>query len=256
MAGLNSPLRDHSQSDGQGVGLGASSAPAIEAAAVCKRYGKVRALNNVSLTIACGEVFGLLGPNGSGKTTFLRTLCGYLAPSSGSIRVFGHDVVSDAMAARTQIGYAPESAALYRHMRVGEFLRFAARLRGVAKGRVNEAVDRVAEMVAITDRLNTPIPALSRGYRQRVGIAQALVHSPQLVVLDEPTNGLDPRQIIETRELIRRLAGHHTVLMSSHILSEVHKVADRVAVLLDGELKGVRTMAETPDLEGWFLSLA
>lgn len=230
--------------------------PAIEANVVCKRYGKVRALSDFSLTISPGEVFGLLGPNGSGKTTFLRTLCGYLAPSSGSIRVFGHDVVKDAMAARTQIGYAPESAALYRHMRVGEFLRFVARLRGVKNNQVNDAVERVAEMVAIKDRLNTPIPALSRGYRQRVGIAQALVHTPRLVVLDEPTNGLDPRQIIETRELIRRLAGQHTVLLSSHILSEVHKVADRVAVLLDGELKGVRTMAETPDLESWFLSLA
>ena len=237
-------------------GLNPALVPAIEAVVVCKHYGKVRALKDFSLKIAPGEVFGLLGPNGSGKTTFLRTLCGYLAPSSGSIRVFGHDVVSDSMAARRQIGYAPESAALYRHMRVGEFLHFAARLRGVTKERVKEAVDRVAEIVAITDRLNTPIPALSRGYRQRVGIAQAMVHEPRVLVLDEPTNGLDPRQIIETRELIRRLAGHHTVLLSSHILSEVHKVADRVAVLLAGELKGVRSMADTPDLESWFLSLA
>ncbi len=214
------------------------------------------ALHEFSLTIQPGEVFGLLGPNGSGKTTFLRTLCGYLAPSNGVIRVHGHDVVRESMAARQQIGYAPESAPLYRHMRVGEFLRFAARLRGVAEERVDAAVDRVARMVAIADRLNTPIPALSRGYRQRVGIAQALVHEPRVVVLDEPTNGLDPRQIIETRELIRGLAQHQTVLLSSHILSEVHKVADRVAVLLNGHLKGVRSMAETPDLESWFLSLA
>ena len=232
--------------------------PAVEATGVGKRYGKVVALRDFTLSIAPGEVFGLLGPNGSGKTTVLRTLCGFLAPTEGRIRVHGHDVVQDSMAARRAIGYAPESAPLYRHMRVGEFLRFAARLRGVPVNELTTAVERVAEMLSIADRLGSPVPTLSRGYRQRVGIAQALIHSPRVVVLDEPTNGLDPRQIIETRELIRRIAGSHTVLLSSHILPEVQKVADRVAVLLGGELKGIRAnrIDTTADLEDWYLSLA
>ena len=230
--------------------------PAIVARGVTKRYGPVLALDDFSLEISKGEVFCLLGPNGSGKTTFLRALTGYLLPTAGSIEVAGCDTVRDPMAARRRIGYVPESVPLYRHMRVGEFLAFMARLRGVPDRAVGAAVDSAAERLALTDRLRTPIPALSRGYRQRVAIAQALVHDPEVLVLDEPTNGLDPRQIIETRNLIRGLAGRHTVLMSSHILAEVEKTADRVAVLLGGRLRGLRAMADTPDLESWFLSLA
>ena len=230
--------------------------PAIVARGVTKRYGPVLALDDFSLEIARGEVFCLLGPNGSGKTTFLRALTGFLLPTSGSIEVVGCDAVREPMAARRKIGYVPESAPMYRHMRVGEFLAFMARLRGVPERQVNEAVCATAERLTLSDRLQTPIPALSRGYRQRVAIAQALVHDPEVLILDEPTNGLDPRQIIETRNLIRGLAGRHTVLMSSHILAEVEKTADRVAVLFGGRLRGLRTIAETPDLESWFLSLA
>lgn len=230
--------------------------PVIVATEVTKRYGRMAALESFSLDVRRGEVFCLLGPNGSGKTTFLRMLTGFLLPSAGSLRVAGFDVVNDPMAARRRIGYVPESVPMYRHMRVGEFLAFMARLRGMPDSGVKAAVERVAQTLALEDRLRAPIPTLSRGYRQRVALAQALVHDPEVLVLDEPTNGLDPRQIIETRNLIRRLTGRTTVLMSSHILAEVHKTADRVAVLLGGRLRGVRALAKTPDLEQWFLSLA
>ena len=233
-----------------------AAVPAIVARGVAKRYGPVVALDDFSLEIRRGEVFCLLGPNGSGKTTFLRVLTGYLLPTAGSIEVAGCDAVREPMAARRKIGYLPESVPLYRHMRVGEFLVFMARLRGVPERALADAVRRAAGMLSLEDQLRTPIPALSRGYRQRVALAQALVHDPEVLVLDEPTNGLDPRQIIETRKLIRGLAGRHTVLMSSHILAEVEKIADRVAVLLGGRLRGLRATAGTPDLESWFLSLA
>lgn len=228
----------------------------IVANEVTKRYGRFAALERFSLQVRRGEVFCLLGPNGSGKTTFLRILTGFLLPSGGALHVAGYDVIHEPMAARRRIGYVPESAPLYRHMRVGEFLGFMARLRGMPDSEVEAAVGRAAHTLALEERLRSPIPTLSRGYRQRVALAQALVHSPEVLVLDEPTNGLDPRQIIETRNLIRRLAGRTTVLMSSHILAEVEKTADRVAVLLEGRLLGVRPVSATSDLEQWFLSLA
>ena len=222
---------------------------------VTKRYGAVTAVDSLTLRIAPGEVFCLLGPNGSGKTTFLRMLTGYFSPSSGRLAVDGHDTVSEPMQARHQLGYVPETVPLYRHMRVREFLTFVARLRHVPSAEVGAAIDRVAVQLALGDVLGKPIGTLSRGYRQRVALAQALVHDPKILVLDEPTNGLDPRQIIEVRSLLLALAGRHTILMSSHILGEVEKTADRVAILLRGRLLGVRAVAETPDLEAWFLSL-
>jgi ABC-2 type transport system ATP-binding protein len=230
-------------------------APAISAVGVCKRYGAVTALDRLTIDIRRGEVFGLLGPNGSGKTTFMRLLSGYLLPSAGQLMVAGLDAVRDSLAVRRRIGYVPESAPLYRQMRVGEFLAFMARLRGLPERAVAAAVARVVDRLALDAVVDKPTRALSRGYRQRTSLAQALIHDPDILILDEPTNGLDPRQIIEMRELIRSLAGRHTILMSSHILSEVEKTSDRVAVLLGGRLLGVRAMADTPDLEGWFLSL-
>jgi len=223
---------------------------------VSKRYGSTVALASLDLDINRGEVFGLLGPNGSGKTTFIRLLAGYLLPTSGRLEICGHDAVDASLEARRRIGYVPESAPVYRDMRVREFLAFMARLRGVAENRVSSAVDRVIDALKLGNVANRPARNLSRGYRQRTAIAQALVHEPELLILDEPANGLDPRQIIEVRDLIRGLAGRHTVLMSSHVLSEVAKISDRVGVLLDGRLRGVRAMADTPDLEEWFLSLA
>jgi ABC-2 type transport system ATP-binding protein len=229
---------------------------AVTAQAVSKRYGPVVALDHLDLQIRRGEVFCLLGPNGSGKTTFIRLLAGFLSPTAGRLSVDGFDVQRQPMQARGRIGYAPEPAPLYRHMRVREFLAFMARLRRVPPGDVAQAVQQVAEQLEIADKLDAPVPTLSRGYRQRVSLAQALVHAPQLLILDEPSNGLDPRQIIEMRRLIRSLAGRYTVLMSSHILSEVAKTADRVGVLLGGQLKGLRDVRAGDDLEDWFLSMA
>jgi ABC-2 type transport system ATP-binding protein len=223
---------------------------------VSKRYGPTVALASLDLEINRGEVFGLLGPNGSGKTTFIRLLAGYLLPTAGQLEICGCDAVEQSLQARRRIGYVPEAAPVYGYMRVREFLAFMARLRGLTGRAVADAVDRVIASLALQAVADRPTRTLSRGFRQRTAIAQALVHDPELVILDEPTNGLDPRQIIEVRELIRGLAGRHTVLMSSHVLGEVAKTADRVGVLLDGQLRGVRAMADTPDLEAWFLSLA
>ena len=223
---------------------------------VTKRYGRFTAVRDVTLSVAAGEVLGLLGPNGSGKTTLLRMLTGYSSPSRGRLTVAGFDTVRQPMEARRRIGYVPESLPLYGHMRVRELLRFMALLRGVEERAVPAAVEEAAAALDLHDVLAAPIRTLSRGFRQRVAIAQALVHSPEVLVLDEPTNGLDPRQIIETRLLVRRLAGQRTVLMSSHILSEIAKTVDRVAILLDGALLTVRAISDTPDLEGLFLSLA
>jgi ABC-2 type transport system ATP-binding protein len=228
---------------------------AIRAEGVSKRYYSFTALDRLDLEVRRGEVFCLLGPNGSGKTTFIRMLAGYLSLSAGRLFVAGHDVVREGLAAKRKIGYVPEAVPLYAHMRVGEFLRFMARLRQVPADAVEAAVERAARLLAVDGVLRKPIRALSRGFRQRTALAQALVHDPEILILDEPTNGLDPRQIMETRTLVRSLAGRHTILMSSHILSEVEKTADRVGLLLDGRLLGVRSIAETPDLEGWFLSV-
>jgi ABC-2 type transport system ATP-binding protein len=232
-----------------------ADAPAISAVNVSKRYGRLAALDRLTLHVRAGEVFGLLGPNGSGKTTFMRLLAGYLLPSAGKLTVCGLDIVNEPLAVRRRIGYVPESAPLYREMRVGEFLKFIARLRGLPEREVGDAVARVVDRLALSAVLDKPTRALSRGYRQRTALAQALIHDPDILILDEPTNGLDPRQIIEMRQLIRSLAGRHTVLMSSHILSEVEKISDRVAVLLNGRLLGVRAIADMSDLEEWFLSL-
>lgn len=198
----------------------------------------------------------LLGPNGSGKTTFIRLLAGYLTPTAGTLEVAGHDVTREPMQVRRRIGYAPEPAPAWRHMRVREFLACMARLRGLRADAVDAAIERVADRLELRDRMDAMIPTLSRGYRQRVCLAQALVHDPEIVILDEPANGLDPRQIIEMRELIRSLAGSHTVLMSSHVLPEVVRTAQRVAVLLGGRLRGLREVRPGDDLEDWFLSLA
>ncbi|MEA2809439.1 MAG: gliding motility-associated transport system ATP-binding protein [Rhodospirillaceae bacterium] len=232
------------------------SMSAIVAKGVSKRYGPTLALDSLDLDIERGEVFGLLGPNGSGKTTFIRLLAGYLLPTAGHLEIEGCDAVNESLKARARIGYVPEAAPVYGNMRVREFLAFMARLRGLPERRVGGAVDRVLAALALGSVADRPARTLSRGYRQRTAIAQALVHDPPVVILDEPTNGLDPRQIIEIRELIRGLAGQHTVVISSHVLPEVARIADRVAILLGGRLLGVRAMADTPDLEAWFLSVA
>jgi ABC-2 type transport system ATP-binding protein len=211
----------------------------IVADRLSKRYGARLAVDAVSFAVGAGEVMGLLGPNGAGKTTILRLLTGYLHPSSGTARIAGFDVVQDGLAARRYVGYVPEDVPLYSHMRVDEFLAFMGRLKGLAGSPLRHGVASVCQRLELSQVRSTAIAKLSRGYRQRVAIAQALLNNPPLLLLDEPTNGLDPRQIIEMRHLIRALASTHTVLVTSHILGEIEKIAHRVAILLAGRLRGV-----------------
>jgi ABC-2 type transport system ATP-binding protein len=216
--------------------------PVIVADQLTKWYGPRLAVDRVSLEVEAGEVMGLLGPNGSGKTTILRILTGYLRPSAGTARIAGLDVVNDSLLARGRVGYVPEDVPLYGSMGVREFLLFMARLKGLAGRALAGAVEAVIERLALGDVQRVLVGKLSRGYRQRVAIAQALLGNPDLLILDEPTNGLDPRQIIEMRGYIRALAGERTVLVTSHILGEIERVADRVAILLAGRLLGVHAL--------------
>jgi ABC-2 type transport system ATP-binding protein len=211
-------------------------APVVLAQHVTKWYGPRRAVTDVSFAIAPGDIVGLLGPNGSGKSTIFRILTGYLAPTSGRVEVAGHDVVADSLAVRRAISYVPEDAPLYDHMRVAEFLHFMARIKGLRGTAKNRAVDAAAERLDLVGVMTLPTGKLSRGFRQRVSIAQALLGDPQVLVLDEPTSGLDPHQVIAVRDLVRSLAGRHTVLIASHILPEIEKIASRVMILLDGRL--------------------
>lgn len=207
-----------------------------------KRYGRRVAVDGVSFEMGEREVLGLLGPNGSGKTTILRMVTGYLRPSAGSVEVGDHDV-ADGIEARRLIGYVPEDSPLYPHMRVTESLAFVGRLRGYRGAELTRRVATAGDRLALGGVADTIIGRLSRGYRQRVALAQAALHEPRLLVLDEPTNGLDPRQIIEFRGLVRRLARDCAVLMTSHILSEIERIADRVAILLDGRLLTIERLA-------------
>lgn len=213
--------------------------PLVEIRGLSRRYGERLALEGVDLEIRQGEVFGLLGPNGSGKSTLIRLLTGLLAPCAGRITLAGLDVMKEGAAARALMGYVPEDVMLYPGQRVHEFLRFMGRLRRLQGRTLSEALDRVLARLALSEVWDTPMGRLSHGYRQRVLIAQALLHEPALLILDEPTNGLDPRQIIELRELILSLVPHHTVLVTSHILSEMERVANRVGILLQGRLCSV-----------------
>jgi len=203
---------------------------------VSKWYGPRRAVTDVSFAVELGEIVGLLGPNGSGKSTIFRILCGYLAPSAGSVHVAGHDVVSESIDVRRAIAYVPEDAPLYDHMRVAEFLRFMAHIKGLRGTAANLAIEAAAERLDLGRVLAIPIGKLSRGFRQRVSIAQALLGEPQLIVMDEPTSGLDPHQVIAVRDLIRSLAGRHTILMATHMIPEIDKIATRVMIMLDGTL--------------------
>ncbi len=210
------------------------SAIAIENLA--KSYGRIRALTGVSFEIQKGEVIGLLGPNGAGKTTLMKILTGYLEPDAGSAKIHGIDVVTDPIAAQRRIGYLPESAPLYREMLVQEYLEMMAAIREVPEGERRKKVIAAIEATGLEDRCTQMIGTLSKGYRQRVGIAQAILHEPDILILDEPTTGLDPAQIVEIRDLIKRLAERSTVLLSTHILSEVEATAQRVLVIMNGQL--------------------
>lgn len=217
-------------------------APVVVAEHLSKRYGARYAVQDVSFTMQAGEVLGLLGPNGSGKTTVLRMLAGYVRPSAGTAQIAGYDVVRDAVAARQQVGYVPEDVPLYTHMRVQEFLTCMGQIKGLTGTPLQHHLERVCAQLELASVWQAMIGTLSRGYRQRVALAQAVLNAPALLILDEPTNGLDPRQITEMRRLIQTLAATQAVLVTSHILSEVEQVAHRVAILLHGRLLALQTL--------------
>ena len=203
---------------------------------VCRRYGDLTAVDRVSLSIERGEIVGLLGHNGAGKTTLMQMLTGFIEPTSGTISVAGYDVQQQRLEAQRKIGYLPETAPLYPEMTVQDYLLTMADLRGVPAELRTQAVARAAAGTDLRGRMLQPIRTLSKGYRQRVGLAQAIVHEPDVLILDEPTNGLDPAQIVAIRKLVRSLGERTTVLLSTHILQEVEAVCERVLVMIDGAL--------------------
>ena len=223
---------------------------AIRTSKLSKDYGVGRGLFDLDLEVASQDVFGYLGPNGAGKTTTIRLLMGMIKPSAGAAFVFGLDCIRDYVEVKRKVGYLPGDMPQFGGLRGKEVVAYLGGMRG---GADPKAVRAIAERFDLD--LNRRFREYSSGNKRKLGILLAFMHKPELLILDEPTNGLDPRQIMETRALIRSLAGRHTILMSSHILSEVEKTADRAGLLLDGKLLGVRSIAETPDLEGWFLSV-
>ena len=231
----------------------------IEVSHLTKQYGNHLAVDDVSFTVADGQICGLLGPNGAGKSTIMNILTGYLSATSGQVTVVGHPLPEEADAAKACVGYLPEQPPLYPEMTVQEYLTFAAELKGVKKAERKEQVCRAARRTGLEAVLPRLIRSLSKGYKQRVGIAQALLGSPRLIILDEPTVGLDPAQVIEIRKLIRELGRAHTVILSSHILSEVQAVCQQILILSKGHLAAAGSLEElTADgksLEEVFLEL-
>jgi ABC-2 type transport system ATP-binding protein len=215
----------------------------IEVQHLTKRYGRVTAVDDVSFRVERGEILGFLGPNGAGKTTTMRILTGYMPATEGKAIVAGFDVFDQPIEAKRRTGYLPETPPLYPDMSVVEYLSFVAKIKGVPPGERKQRLQYVMERTRIADMANRLCAKLSKGYRQRVGLAQALIHNPDVLILDEPTAGLDPKQIIETRQLIKDLAGDHTVVLSTHILPEVSQTCQRVVIINKGHVVAV----DTPD---------
>jgi ABC-2 type transport system ATP-binding protein len=206
-----------------------------------KSYDKARAVDDISFEVGRGEILGFLGPNGAGKTTTMRILTGYLPATSGTTQVAGYDVMEQSLEVRRRIGYLPEAPPLYPEMSVHAYLEFVARIKGVPASGIAKRIEETLRLTNITDKRDELIKRLSRGYKQRVGLAQAIVHNPDVVILDEPTVGLDPKQIIEVRKLIKGLAGEHTIILSTHILPEVSMTCDRVVIINKGRIVAVDT---------------
>ena len=215
----------------------------IEVQHLTKRYGPVTAVDNVSFRVETGEILGFLGPNGAGKTTTMRIITGYMPATEGKVAVAGYDVFEQPIEAKRRTGYLPETPPLYPDMTVREYLNFVARIKGVPRREVSSRVDDAMKRTRIADMAGRHCAKLSKGYRQRVGLAQAILHNPDVLVLDEPTAGLDPKQIIETRQLIRDLGGSHTIVLSTHILPEVSQTCQRVVIINKGKVVAV----DTPD---------
>jgi ABC-2 type transport system ATP-binding protein len=215
----------------------------IEVQNLTKRYGRVTAVDDISFRVERGEILGFLGPNGAGKTTTMRILTGYMPATEGKAIVAGFDVFDQPVDAKRRTGYLPETPPLYPDMTVREYLAFVAKIKGVPSADQRERVNTVMERTRVADMANRLCSKLSKGYKQRVGLAQALIHNPDVLILDEPTAGLDPKQIIETRELIKQLAGDHTIILSTHILPEVSQTCQRVVIINKGRVVAI----DTPD---------
>jgi ABC-2 type transport system ATP-binding protein len=215
----------------------------IKVEGLTKRYARNIAVDHISFEVQKGQIVGFLGPNGAGKTTTMRMLTCFLPPTDGSAEVAGFDVTENPMEVKRRIGYLPESPPVYPEMEVIEYLDFVGRIKGVDKSVLVRRIDEVMEKCAIADVRNKEIGKLSKGYRQRVGLAQAILHNPDVLILDEPTAGLDPHQIIETRDLIKNLAGDHTIILSTHILPEVEQTCERVIIIAKGKLVATDTVA-------------
>src|SRR5579871_2988012 len=210
---------------------------------VSQRYARTIAVDQISFEVAKGQIVGFLGPNGAGKTTTMRILTCFLPPSSGTANVAGFDVLEQPLEVKKRIGYLPETPPIYPEMETSEYLKFVGKLKGLSGGTLLKQVDYVSERCSIGDVRNKLLGKLSKGYRQRVGLAQAIIHNPDVLILDEPTAGLDPKQIIETRQLIKELAGDHTIIISTHILPEVSQTCQRVVIINKGHVVAV----DTPD---------
>ncbi len=229
----------------------------IEVKNLTKAYGSFVAVKDISFKAEEGQILGFLGPNGAGKTTTMRIITGYMPATAGTVLVNGLDIFNSSLEARRLIGYLPENPPLYTDMRVDGYLRFVAKLRGVKRAAVDAAVEHVLRVCGLDEMAHRICGQLSKGYRQRVGLAQALIHDPQVLVLDEPTIGLDPRQIHEIRELIRGLAGKRTIVLSTHILPEVSQICDKVVIINDGRVVLEEQIAQLPagtSLEDVFLN--
>ena len=220
----------------------------IEVHELRRDYGAIEALKGVSFSVHAGEIVGLLGPNGAGKSTTMKVLTGWLAPTAGTAQMAGHDALTDPIGVRRSVGYLPENAPAYEEMRVRDWLSFAGDVRGLGVAELARAIERVTEDCGLQGRLDQRIGTLSRGFRQRVGLGQALLHEPPILILDEPTTGLDPNQVVEMRALIRRVGATRTVMLSTHILPEVVATCDRVLILHEGRLvadDGVAALSES-----------
>lgn len=228
----------------------------VEVTGLTKYYGEFRAIQDVSFTAQRGEILGLLGPNGAGKTTTMRIITGFMPATEGTATLEGFDVFKQSHEVRRRIGYLPENPPLYGDMTVSAYLKFVGRIKGVSKKAISSALDGVLEKCSLTEVAHRLVGRLSKGYRQRVGLAQALIHSPPVLILDEPTIGLDPKQIIDIRSLIRELSGDRTVILSTHILPEVSQICNKVVIINEGRVvveKNLKELTQGMTLEEVFL---
>jgi len=233
----------------------------IEINNLTKRYGNFLAVDNISFKVEKGKILGFLGPNGAGKTTTMRIITGFMPATEGNVSVSGFDVIKEPLLTKSKIGYLPETPPLYMDMTVDEYLQFAGLLKQVSTKKIKSAVDNACLKVDIKDVKGKVIKALSKGYKQRVGLAQAIIHDPEVLILDEPTIGLDPIQIREVRDLIKSLAGNHTIILSTHILPEVDMTCDEVVIIKNGKIiaqdtpKGLAKKMKKSSLEEIFIDL-